>query len=268
MKNQHTPLTFFLLGILVIVVPRLAAGKSLQNVPITLYPEVNLYDSGYPAFVNSHARSGDAVVLSSTDAFKGESRTSRLGIVRGEVWLHVPTDMNFDQANERHLEDVSGVVFIPFDEAKPLRLHGGLPAFNSSRALSIEARRVTRSAQAKKYKLIVGLEPKAARSLGNVADITREAEVLTIYDPKKLRQGAVAYREYAQRLIRAARDVNPGIQVELAISTGADERATQNLVNVLQSTADLFDRIGIYCDETPESRASVALIYHLLRGDA
>jgi hypothetical protein len=87
-----------------------------------------------------------------------------------------------------------------------------------------------------------------------------------VWPRKPLRRGAAEYRGYVERLVREARAVNPGIQIEICIATGSDAAATKTAAGVLWACADLVDRIGIYCRDTAESRASLDLLYQVLRG--
>jgi hypothetical protein len=225
----------------------------LLDTPITLYPETNLAGSGLAGFFNAQARPHDAIVVSYVDALKVPARLSSLGIERGEIWVYVPADLDLTQAGRRNLEGAKGIVFVPASRIDNTR-------FNAT------ARRISESAATLGCRMIAGLEQSQTRSLSNIADVARHASVLTIYDGQRLRSGGEEYRRYVERLAHEARAVNPSIQIDVCISTGGDAAATKALAGVLWNCADLADRIGIYCNDSAESRASLAVLYQVLRG--
>ncbi|MBL9206973.1 MAG: hypothetical protein JNN01_17920 [Opitutaceae bacterium] len=229
----------------------------LRSLPITLYPEVSLPDSTYPAFMNRHARPDDAVVLSHLDAFKGSARISQLGITRGQVWVHVTGDRDLTQKGRRNIEGASAILYVPSSPTSQ----------GSSDLVFIEVGGVARSAEILQCPLVVGLEPGDARTYIKVRDVAARGSTLTIYDNQKLRGGPQAYRKYVERLVKEARAANPSIRIEVAVSTGANETATRTILDTLAVCADLADRIGIYCDDTPESQRSLSTLYAQLRDD-
>jgi hypothetical protein len=224
----------------------------LNRAPITLYPETALPNSPVVAFFNQHARSDDAIVCSYVDALKTSARIKDIGVTRGEVWIYVPRDLDLTQNGRPHVEGAQGLVYVPDDT---LRTKG---------SLSTQARQVAERAATLGFRMAAGLEPGLARSLANVADVAKHASILTIYDSQKLRNPA-GYRAYVQRLVKEARAANPTILIEVAISTGADEKASKALAGTLWNCADLIDRIGIYCNDTAASQASLALYFEVLR---
>lgn len=227
--------------------------RRLQAAPITLYPEADLAGSSLPGIFNAQARPDDAIVVSHVDALKQSARLSTLGIERGDIWVYVPREMDLTQAGRRNLEGARGILYVP----SPGR----------GQALSAaEARRVSESAAILGCRMIVGLEPDLTRNLHNVAEISRDASILTIYDPQRMRRGGAEYRKYVERLVREARAVNPAIRIEVCIATGGDAAATRAAAGVLWTCADLVDRIGIYCNDSAESRASLGRLYAVLRG--
>lgn len=228
----------------------------LQGAPITLYPETALRESSVVAFFNQHARAEDALVYSYVDALKGGARVGDLGVAKGEVWIYVPGDLDLTQAGRNNVTGARGLVFIPPETARPQR-----------GSLEITARNVAERAQILGLRMIAGLEPRLTRSLANVSDVARHASIFTLYDPAKLRRPR-EFRAYAERIIKEARAANPAIKIELAISTGADEAASKALTGILWNCSDLFDRIGIYCNDSAESRSSLALYFKVLRGSA
>ncbi len=229
--------------------------QRLHEAPITLYPESELTASPVPAFFNARARADDAIVVSYIDALKVSARISQLGIKNGEVWLYVPRELDLTQGGRRNTEGAKGIVYVPGDSR-----HSTL-----SRAAT---ERIADDAAALGCRMVVGLEPELARSLVNVSDLARHASVLTIYDNQRLRRGGAVYREYVERLVKEARSANPSIKIELCISTGRDDATTKAVAGVLWTCADLVDRIGIYCNDTPESQASLTQLYQVLRGSS
>jgi len=225
----------------------------LHNAPITLYPEVQLAGSGLPGIFNAQARADDAIVVSYIDALKIPARLSSLGITRGEIWVYVPAELDLTQAGRRNLEGAKGILYSP------------APARGKDLSAAT-GRRISESAATLGCRMIVGLEPAWTRSLDNVAVISLDAAVLTIYDNQRLQGGGAEYRRYVERLVREARAVNPAIQIEVCVATGHDAAATKAVAGVLWTCADLVDRIGIYCNDTAESRASLEQLYQVLRG--
>ena len=229
----------------------------LRALPITLYPEVSLPESVYPAFMNRHARPEDAVVLSYLDAFKSSARVAKLGVERGQVWIHVTSDRDLTQQRRRHVEGASAILFVP--SAHPQKGSGDI--------LSIDAASLARSTNTLGCALVVGLEPADARTFAKVREVAAHGSVLTIYDNQKLRGGPATYRRYAERLVAEARAVNPQIKIEIAVCTGANETVTRSMVEILLACSHLADRIGIYCDDTPASLNSLVQLYALLRDE-
>lgn len=233
--------------------PDQARYLRLQAAPITLYPEAELAQSSLPGIFNAQARADDAIVVSYVDALKVPARLSSLGIERGDIWVYIPREMDLTQNGRRNLEGAKGILYVP----SPGR----------GQALSTaEARRIAESAAILGCRMIVGLEPDQTKNLRNIAEISRDAAVLTIYDHKRLQRGAAEYRKYVERLASEARAVNPAIKIEVCIATGGNADATKAAAGVLWACADLVDRIGIYCNNTAESRASLGKLYEVLRG--
>lgn len=227
----------------------------LSRAPITLYPETSLKESPIVGFFNRHARPDDAIVSSYVDALKTSAKIKDLGITRGEIWIYVPADLDLTQNGRQHVEGAHGILFVPSDGRR------------DRTSLATEGRRLAERAQTLGFRFIAGLEPKLARSLANVADLAKHASVLTIYDAQRLRKPA-GYRAFVERLVKEARAANPAITIEVAIVTGANDEASKALAGVLWNCADLVDRIGIYCEDTPESQASLSLYYKVLRNES
>lgn len=231
-------------------------AERLRSTPITLYVEADLKNSPLVPLINARARAEDAVVVSYVDALKESSRVDRLGVERGEVWLYVPGDLDLVHNARRNVDGLDGIVFVP-DAAQLERNRG---------SLSRQARRVAETARVLNVRMIAGLEPRSLRTRVNVDDLAKHASIFTIYDVQRLRRGQLEYRRTVAKIAADARSSNPDIDIEIAISTGADEQATRALVAVMFACADLADRIGIYVDDSPESRASLELMYDLFRG--
>jgi hypothetical protein len=225
--------------------------RRLGDLPITLYPDFVVQDSSLPAFVNSHARPQDAVVISWRDALKGSFRVPQLGITRGQVWVYVPHDMDLAQQGWRNLQGISGIVFVP---------EAGLVTAATVNGL-------VETASALKCTLIVGVESRRAIPLFNVPTLSRPAQVLTIYDNARLRDGAGSYRRYVDRMTAEARGVNPGIQIEVAVATARGAQATKAVYETLVACSEVADRVGIFCNSTTESDESLRLLFCMLRGD-
>jgi hypothetical protein len=231
-------------------------AQRLGTTPITLYVEADLKNSPLVEFINSHARAADAVVVSYTDALKESARIGKLGVTRGEVWIYIPDDVDLVHNARKSIEGIDGIVFIP----DPLVIE------QSRGSLSRKARRVAESAKTLEVRMIAGLESASLRKRANIDDLARHASVFTFYDVRALRRGQLEYRAHVERVAADARKANPDIDIEVAVSTGANDTATRAIVEVLLACADVADRIGIYADESPESRASLELMYRLLRG--
>lgn len=189
------------------------------------------------------------------DSLKTSARIPDLEVRRGEVWIYVPGDLDLTQTRHQHVVGAQGIVFVPSD------------AHPRKGPLAVEARQLSEKASQLNFRMVAGLEPKNARFLANVRDIAKHASVLTIYDGQKLRKPA-NYRTYVERLVKEAKAANPPIKIEIASSTGANDAASKALAGVWWNCADLVDRIGIYCDDSSASRASLALYYKTLRADS
>lgn len=232
-------------------------AERLGSAPITIYFEAPLENSSMVDFINRNARATDAIVVSYTDALKGSSRVENLGIQRGEIWMYIPDDVDLVHNARRNVAGLDGIVFVP-DGALLDRSRG---------SLSRRARHVAETARTLNLRMIAGLEPVSFRKRINVDDMAKHASIFTIYDLTRLRRGQLEYRQFVTKIVNDARAANPGIDIEIAISTGANDQATMALLGVLVACADLADRIGIYVDESPESRASLELMYRLLRSE-
>lgn len=228
----------------------------LRSIPITVYPDAELMGSPIVTIFNSFARSDDALVVSSIDAMKDGFRVSNLGVNQGGVWLVTRTPLDLTQRWRRQTAGVTGVVYIPDTASKRTRPD-----------MRRDAVSLREEAHGLGVPLVVGLEQQDARSFRQLDDVVRSGDILTIYASNILRAGSgSAYRQYVERLVAAARETNPKIRVEIAVPVAATSTATAAVQAVLVNIADLADRVAIYCDDRPESLASLKQLAHSLRG--
>jgi len=225
--------------------------EKLRSIPITVYPTFDVQGTGVVARFNAFATEQDALVVSYTDAFKGAFRVNQLGVARGQVWVYVAGDASLAQRYRKNVEGARGVVYVPTDARKT----------NLRRA----AEQVADEAKALGMPLIVGLDDRDTGSLANVADIARSGDVITICASSRLKGGVESYRTHVGKVIRAAREANPRIKIELAFVAGSDVGAGTKLVELATASIDLADRVAVYCDNTPESLANLGELVAALR---
>ncbi|MCX6953192.1 MAG: hypothetical protein NTV51_13650 [Verrucomicrobia bacterium] len=226
-------------------------AEKLRSTPLTVYPTFDARGTGLVARFNAFATAEDALVVSYTDAFKGAFRVSQVGVTRGQVWVHVPGEASLGQRYRKNVEGARGVVYVPTDARKT----------DVRRA----AEQVAEEAQALGVPLIVGLDDRDTGSLTNVADIARSGDVITICASSRLKGSVESYRAHVGKVIRAAREANPRIKVELAFVAGSDAGAGPKLIELATASVDLADRIAVYCDNTPESLANLGELVAALR---
>lgn len=226
----------------------------LQAMPIAVYPEFDVKGSALVTLLNQRARAGDAIVVSYTDAMKGSFRVEQLGLQRADVWIYVSGEVDFNQAYRKNFAGAKGVVFVP-----PARGLGGMKMLHATTA------RMREDANIHGMRFIAGLEEADWRLNANAAEIARHAEVVTIYLPKRIRSGGAEFRQALQRAVGEVRAANPNVEIELAVPTGATSAATQLLSGLAFANADLVDRLGIYCEDTPQSFASLDLMLSVFR---
>lgn len=226
----------------------------LQAMPVAVYPEFDVHDSPLVTLFNRCAREGDAVVVSYTDALKGDFRTANLGLQRGEVWIYVPGEVDLKHGHHKNFAGAKAVVFVPATRGR-----GGMTMLGSG------MRRMREDANGEGMRLVAGLEEADWRSNANAAEVARHAEVVTIYLPSRIRSGGKKYRQTLERVVREIRAANPAVQIELAIPTGATPAATQMLAGLAFANADLVDRLGIFCEDTPQSLASLERMLNVFR---
>lgn len=235
------------------VFPAVAAEK-LRTVPITIYPNFDARDAAVVTIFNGFARTEDALVVSYRDAFKGAFRVAELGVRRGQVWVYVPRTASLGQTYRENVDGVRGLVFVP-DDAKGTNLR------YAAEQLADEAKTLG-------VPLIVGLDDRDTGSLANVAEIARSGDVITICASSRLHGSAAAYRTHIERVVRAAREANPTIKVELAVVATMEKNDRAPMLALLTGAVDLADRIAIYCDANAESLASLKALLAALRPDS
>lgn len=243
--------TFIALSVAAVGAPPETRAERLRSTPITVYPTFDARGTGLVTRFNAFATEQDALVVSYADAFKGSFRVGGVGVTRGQVWIYVSGDASLAQRHRRNVDGARGVVYVPTDVRKT----------NVRRT----AEQVAEEAQALGVPLIVGLDDRDTGSLANVADIARSGDVLTICASSRLKGTVESYRAHVGKVIRAAREANPRIKVELAFVAGSDAGAGPKLIEMAAASVDLADRIGVYCDNTPESLANLGELVAALR---
>lgn len=226
-----------------------ARREKLRGLPVTLYPNFYVADSSFLAEINKVTRPGDAVVVSHLDALKGSFRVSKVGLKNADVWVHIVEGVEIGQ-NERNFAGAKGIVYVPQRYRERVGYETGL-LHGETQGLGIP--------------LIVGLEPNDTRTLDNVAQIAKHGDVITVYAWRELTAGRAAFRTYLERIVRTAKEANPGIKVEVAVAVTRTTAATLAMYAVLIDSADLADRVAIYCNDSPEAAQSLAQLMHALR---
>lgn len=231
--------------------------EKIRATPVTIYPGFDVRDAAFVACFNRFARTDDALVISHMEAFKGSFRVADLGVARGQVWVQVDREANLGQSLRKNVEGARGIVFIP-DRDQVVSKHS-----NVRRTAS----QLAEEAKALGVPLIVGLDDRDTWSLANVADIARSGDVLTICASSRLHGSVAEYRAHIEKVIRAAREENPRIKVELAfIATMAVEDRAR-MFDLAVANIDLADRLAIYCDNNQESLESLTALLARLRPD-
>ncbi|PTX95664.1 hypothetical protein DB354_09630 [Opitutus sp. ER46] len=226
--------------------------EKLRNLPVTVYPDFYVGESPFVKQLNDLTRPGDAVVVSHLDALKGSFRVADVGLKQADVWVHVANDTLISE-RQRNLAGAKAVVFVPG------RYHDGVRR---------EAQMMREDTQHLGIPLVVGLEYPDTRVLAHVGEIARYGDVITVYARSELSSGRVAFREYVERVVRAAKEANPNIKVEVAVAAARTREATLAVYGALLDSADLADRVAIYCNDTPEAATSLAELMHALRDPA
>lgn len=228
-----------------------SARARVATMPITLYPEFDVVGTDLPRFLNRQARPGDALVISWREALRGSFTVAQVGLTKAAVWIYVPRDMDLSESGRRHVQGAGGIVYVPEAPGDV-----GAPAVHA----------VAQTAEALGCRLIVGLDHQQRGRILNLDALCRPAEILMIYENTLLRAGATAYRAYVARIVQAAREYRPDLKVEVAVATTRDSKSTTAVFDVLLACSDLADRIGVFCDDSAESNASLAQLFELLRG--
>ena len=95
--------------------------------------------------------------------------------------------------------------------------------------------------------------------------ITRSGDVITICASRELRGPTPAFRTHVEKIIRAARDTNPAIKIELALIAMRSKAERAPMLKHAVDNIDLADRIAIYCDQDAESLESLKALLAGLR---
>ena len=250
------------LALCFLMLPRADAALSdtermarLARTPIAVYPDFEVGGSRLVPLLNERAREGDALVVSYTEAFKGDFRVEQLKLIRPEVWLYVRGVPDLRHAYRRQTDGLKGLVFVP---------EAGAKGRGEMRNLGLTMQRLREDADALGLRLVAGLEEPDFRLVGNAAEIARHAQIVTVYLPHMISAGGQAFRPKFEKLVAEARQANPSVQVELAIPTGTPQ-ATQALAGLAFSNIDLADRLAIYCKDTSESYASLEKMFRVFR---
>lgn len=226
----------------------------LARLPVTVYPDYDVRGSALVTWLNEKARPDDALVVSYTDALKVSARIADLRVTTPEVWVHVPAEVSIRDTHRRNFEGAKGVVFVP-----PALGRGD---FRMVRSVSS---RLREDAHATGMKFVMGMEESDLRLRANAAEMAREADIVTIYLPRKVQAGGKEFRALFERIVRDAREANPSVQVELALTTANSLEATRFIASLVFANADLADRLGFFCEDSPESLDSLRTLLTVLR---
>ncbi len=221
-----------------------ASEEKVQALPLTIYPRFEVRDAGFVPTFNRFARPEDALVVASTDALKLNFRVASLGVSRGQVWIYEGQDISLGQTHRENIAGARGLVFIP----------SHLPSTPTLRGLATQ---VADQAKSLGLPLIVGLDERDLRTLSNVADLVRSADIFTICASSRLHDSPADYRAAVAKIIAAAREVNPRIRIELGFVAPMDAAFCAHQIELAVATADLADRLAIFCEASAESRASL-----------
>lgn len=232
----------------------MARMAKLARMPVTIYPDHDVRGTALLAWVNEKARADDALVVSHLDALKVSARIADLQVTTAEVWVHVPGEVSIRDTHRRNFEGAKGVVFVP-----PAIGRGD---FRMVRSVSS---RLREDAHAAGMRFTMGMEEGDLRLRANATEMAREADIVTIYLPRKFQAGGKEFRAYFERIVQDARGANPQVQVELALTTANSLEATRYIASLAFANADLIDRLGFFCENTPESLDSLRTLMTVLR---
>ena len=223
-----------------------------RAMPVTVYPNFIVRGTALLEQFNGFARADDALVVSYVDAFKVAARIADAGVTRGQVWVYTAIDASLGQTQRENLRGAGAIVFVP-DRRRtkdaPRRIAELLA--EEARALGVP--------------LVVGLERQDAGSLAAVADLARRGDVLLIDVTEWARGAGEKYRDKVNRFVRAAREENPKIRVELAFSATGTAAERKQAVACVTVNLDLADRVGVFCDGSAEARGTLAELIARLR---
>ena len=96
-------------------------------------------------------------------------------------------------------------------------------------------------------------------------DLASNWPAITIYLPRRIRQGGARFRTELERIVKAVRMTKPSIQIEMVIPTGATPKATQAIAGLAFANIDLVDRVAVVCDESAPSLASLDQLFTIFR---
>lgn len=226
----------------------------LARLPVTVYPDHGIRGTMLVTLLNEKARADDAVVVSHTDALKVSARIADLRVTTAEVWVHVPGEVNLRDTHRKNFEGAKGVVFVP-----PAIGRGDFRVVRSVSA------RLREDAHQTGMRFIMGMEENDLRIRANAAEMAREADIVTIYLPRKLKAGGKEFRAMFERVVADARGANPQVQVELALTTANSLEATRFIAGLAFANSDLIDRLAFFCEDSPESLDSLRTLLTVLR---
>lgn len=228
----------------------------ISRLPISVYPDFSIRGTGLVPLLNEVARPDDALVVSHLDALKGDFRVRDLGSETAQIWIHLRGEAGIRDAHRRNFEHAKGVVFVP----PPV----GRGDFRFVRGVGA---RLRDDAHGAGMVFVMGLDEADHRLRANAGEMAAPADVVTIYLPKKMRAGPQEFRSTVQRIVADARAANPGVKVELALSTASTVESTRYIGGLAFANADLADRLAFYCQNTAESFDSLRLLFKVLRPD-
>jgi hypothetical protein len=221
------------------------AAARLASLPLTIYPRFDVSAGDFAAVFNRVARPDDVLVVSFADARKLSFRVAKVGVTQGQVWVYVDRDVSLGQTYRDNIAGARGLVYVP-----------SRPSGVSSLRYTTE--QVADQAKALNLSLAVGLDDRDTRTLSNVADLARSGEVFTLCASSRLHDSVA-------KTIAAAREANPRIKIELAFIAPMDAAYCDHQLGLAEATADLADRLAIYCETSAESRANLDRMLARLR---
>lgn len=250
MKALIVTLTVAIAALTAAAAPEIRTEK-LRSLPVTIYPNFDAQGTALVPLFNKLAKADDALVVSYVDAFKGAFRVADLGVTQGQVWIYVAGDVSLGQRYRKNIVGAHGIVFVPTNARKTDVRRAAEQVADEAKSLGVP--------------LTVGLDDRDTASLATVADVARSGDAITICASSRLQGSTEAYRAQVGKVIRAAREANPRIKVELAVIAGRDPGARAKLLEMAGAAADLADRLAVYCENDPESLGSVDALVGLLR---